>query len=185
MTSDTPSVEEAIRTRRSVRAFADRPIERGVLDRVLELAAQAPSANNMQPWHFVVVEDPARRRDLAALTTGQEWIADAPAIVACCSQRYVDRWSWLGDKMYLVDAAIAVDHLTLVARAEGLGTCWVGAFDARGHTEMKRLLALPDGLDVLVLAPIGYPAEGEEAFAPSRRRKPLGAVVSRETYGGE
>jgi len=178
------SLEQTIRTRRSVRSFDTRPIEPEKLNRVLELATRAPSANNVQPWQFIVVEDEARRRDLARLTTGQMWVAEAPTIVVCCGQRYLDRWSWLAEKMYLVDTTIAIDHLTLAARAEGLGTCWVGAFDDRGHAGMKKLLGIPDGLDIVALAPIGYPADGDQAFQDTARRKPMEATVSRERYEG-
>lgn len=181
---EQPSVEQTIRTRRSVRSFADRAIEPEKLTRVLELATRAPSANNVQPWQFIVVEDEARRTDLARLTIGQMWIAKAPTIVVCCGQRYLDRWSWLAEKMYLVDTTIAIDHLTLAARAEGLGTCWVGAFDDRGHAGMKKLLGIPDGLDIVALAPIGYPADGDQAFQDTARRKPMEATVSRERYEG-
>ncbi len=178
------SLEQIIRTRRSVRSFDSRAIEPEKLNRVLELATHAPSANNVQPWQFIAVEDETRRKDLARLTTGQLWIAEAPTIVVCCGQRYLDRWSWLAEKMYLVDTAIAIDHLTLAARAEGLGTCWVGAFDDRGHAGMKKLLGIPDGLDIVALMPIGYPTDGDQAFQDTARRKPVEATVSRERYEG-
>jgi nitroreductase len=182
---EQPSVEQIIRTRRSVRSFAAGAVEPEKLSRVLELATRAPSANNVQPWHFVVVEDESRRRDLARLTTGQMWIAEAPVIVACCGQRYLDRWSWLAEKMYLVDTTIAIDHLTLAARAEGLGTCWVGAFDDQGHAGMKKLLGIPDGLDIVALIPMGYPADCDRAFQDTTRRKPVEAAISQERYEGD
>jgi len=76
--------------------------------------------------------------------------------------------------MYLVDCAIAIDHLTLATRNEGLGTCWIGAFD---HDGVKRVVKVPAGYDVIMLVPIGYPASAK-AFRDSASRHSLQTIVS-------
>ena len=77
----------------------------------------------------------------------------------------------------LVDVAIAVDHLTLAARAEGLGTCWIGLFDNDG---IKKLLSIPEDVQVVALTPIGYP---DQEFREPGPRKPLSEIVYQERFG--
>ena len=177
------TLEEVIRTRRSVRSFDSRPIEPEKLDRVLELATKAPSAGNKQPWRFIVVQDEAHRKEIARLALDQMWIAQAPAVIVCCGEPYWDRWSRLTDRIHLVDTAIVIDHLTLAARAEGLGTCWVGAISEEDHAAMKALLGVPDGFDIVMVVPIGYPAEGDEAFQETSSRRPVAETVFGEQFG--
>jgi nitroreductase len=163
-----------VKTRRSVRAYKADVIPDDVLCRVLEGARMAPSANNLQPWHFIVVRDAGVRRQLAALAADQSFVGEAPVVIACCGKRYTDRYSWIRDNMYLVDCTIAIDHLTLAARNEGLGTCWIGAFD---HEGVKRLVKAAAGYDVIMLMPIGYPAS-PNAFRETRSRHSLQSIVS-------
>jgi nitroreductase len=153
------NVLEAIATRRSVRAYASKPIPPEVMARMRQALRQAPSACNLQPWHFILVEDESLRQQVAAAAKGQMWLAPAPVIVVACG---------LPDKAYKhmggygnsvdVDLAIAVDHLTLAAVAEGLGTCWIGAFD---EGKVKAILGIPAEVKVVVMTPLGYPASGD------------------------
>ena len=165
---------EVIRTRRSVRSFKPDPVPDEVLAQVLDAARLAPSACNKQPWHFIVVRDPAKRRGLAQAAAGQAFVGEAPVVLLCCGQRYRDRYCWIGTDMYLVDCAIAIDHLTLAARNEGLGTCWVGAFD---HGEVRRVVKVADDYDVIMLVPLGYPAAAG-AFHETNGRHALKQVMS-------
>jgi len=163
-----------VKTRRSVRSYRPDPIPDDVLRRVLDAARVAPSANNVQPWHFIVVRDAGKRKELASLAAGQSFVGEASVVIVCCGKRYMDRYSWLGDSMYLVDCTIAIDHLTLAARNEDLGTCWIGAFD---HEGVKRAVQVPTGYDVIMLMPVGYLAS-PGAFRETSSRRPLEAVVS-------
>jgi len=171
---------EVIQTRRSIRSYSDRPVDDAVVGRVLEAARIAPSAANTQPWHFIVIKDAGRRRKLAELAAGQTFIAQAPVVIAACGLAYHDRYSWIADHMFLVDVAIAFDHLTLAARAEGLGTCWIGAFD---HDGVHKLLSVPSTHRVVMLTPLGYPG-GKDAFSDKCKRRKLSEIVSYETFGG-
>lgn len=165
---------EVLKTRRSVRAYKPDPIPDEVLRRILDYTRLAPSANNVQPWHFVVIRDAVKRKEIAKLAAGQSFVGEAPIIIACCGKRYTDRYSWINDNMYLVDCTIAIDHLTLAARNEGLGTCWIGAFD---HEGIKRAVDIPAGYDVIMLIPVGYPAS-EGAFRETGSRHLLEKIVS-------
>jgi nitroreductase len=171
---DAMEFSEVVGTRRSVRAYKPDPVPDEVLRRVLDGARMAPSANNLQPWHFIVVRDQTTRRNLADLAAGQTFVGQAPVIIVCCGKRYTDRYSWLRENMYLVDCTIAIDHLTLAARNERLGTCWIGAFD---HERVKEAAKVPDGYDVIMLMPVGYPAS-PGAFRGTTSRRALEEIVS-------
>jgi len=175
---------EVAQTRRSVRAFKPDPIPDEVFERVVEAARGAPSANNVQPWRLLAVKDESTRREIARLCFEQDFIAQAPVVCVICAERYVDSYSWLAERMYLVDTAIFIDHLALAARAEGLGTCWIGAFDDERHAGLRRLLAVPDTRDVVMVMPMGYPLL-DDAFRPTRARKPLHAILSFETFADD
>lgn len=169
-------VLEAVRARRSVRMYKPTPVPEDALARVLEAVRLAPSAKDLQPWKFILVRDPELKAKVAAACVNQTFMAGAPVIVAACGLpeqaygrmgRYMNSWP--------VDVAIAFEHLVLQARAEGLGTCWIGAFY---EEEVKALLGVPAGAKVLALTPLGYPAESPAA----RPRKPLSEIVSEERF---
>jgi len=169
-------VLEAIRTRRSVRKYKPTSIPDDVLGRVLEAVSLAPSAKNFQPWKFILIRDPELKAKVATACVNQAFMAQAPLIVAACGLpeksypgmgRYMNSWP--------IDVAIAFEHLILQAQAEGLGTCWIGAFY---EEEVKALLGVPAAVRVLGLTPLGYPAENPAA----RPRKPLTEIISEEKY---
>ncbi len=148
-------VFEAIRTRKSVRAWQARPVEPEKMRRVLEAARLAPSARNVQEWRFVVVTDREKRERLAQEASSERFMAGAPVIIAACAQTD-GRVMRCGQRAYPIDVAIALDHLTLAAVAEGLGTCWIGAFDP---AEVRKVLDIPDAVEVVALLPLGYPVD--------------------------
>jgi len=160
---------DVIRQRRSVRAYRNDPIDEEKLARVLEAARLAPSAANRQPWRLLVIRHAGLRAKLLEAYS-QQWFADAPVIVCACA-RPDEAWQRSDGKNYGdVDVTIAMDHLILAAAAEGLGTCWIGAFKP---DRLREVLALPEGLEPVALTPLGYPAESPEA----RPRKPLEETV--------
>ncbi len=176
-------VMEAIAIRRSVRAYSDKPIPAEVMERMRRALRSAPSACNFQPWHFVLVTDGELRGQVAQAANGQDWMAPAPVTVVACGLPGQAYKKMGGDGNSTdVDVAIAVDHLTLAAAAEGLGTCWIGAFD---EAEVKRLLQVPDAVKVVALTPLGYPAS-PEANRPldEGRRKGDDEIFSTDRYGG-
>jgi len=169
---------EVLRTRRSVRSYRPDPVPQDALDRVLEVARISPSGSNRQPWRFILVADPGLRGELAVACGDQEFVGEAPiAVVACGHDIKYNRGGYMGDKSFLVDISIAFTHLILAARAEGLGTCWIGSFD---NDRIKGLLSIPEDQDVVAVSPLGYP-DGEW-FRETDRRKPLSEIVSLNRY---
>ena len=167
-------VLEAIRTRRSIRTYLPREIEQQKLDQVLDAARLAPSGANRQAWKFVVVRDPAIRSQLAGITRGQDFIAEAPVVIAAVATDPTAT-TGSGEPAHRIDIAIAVDHITLAAHALGLGTCWIGAFDQRGA---ERVLGVPRSAEVVVLLTLGY-ASKEGVF---RGRKSIEEIVTYDRY---
>ncbi|OQX53982.1 MAG: nitroreductase [Candidatus Aminicenantes bacterium 4484_214] len=169
-------VLEAIRKRRSIRKYKGDPLPEDTFHRILEAGRLAPSGKNFQPWKFIVVRDERIKRQLAEASARQYFIAEAPIIIVACGfpeqsyarlGRYMSSWA--------VDVAIALQQMMLQATAEGVGTCWIGAFEEQ---EVKKILQVPEEVRVLGLTPLGYPAEDP----PARPRKPLEQIISYDRY---
>ncbi len=164
---------KAIQGRRSTRSFLDRPVEEEKLRDVLEAGRLAPSARNMQDWRFIVVRDEATRQQLAEAARNQEFVGQAPVVIAACGTS--DLVMTCGQFAYALDVAIAVDHMTLAAFSLGLGTCRIGAFY---EGKVKKILGVPEEVRVVALLPLGYPA-GPVRATP---RKSLEEVVAYERW---
>lgn len=157
-------VMTAIKTRRSIRAYTDKEIEEEKLNLVLEAGRLAPSASNRQEWRFIVVKDAQTRLKLATASRNQAFVGEAPVVIVVHSSD-VSHIMSCGQASYPIDLAIAVDHMTLKAVEEGLGTCWIGAFY---EDEVKKILSIPEGNRIVALLPIGYPAATP---SPTPRKK--------------
>jgi nitroreductase len=164
------------RARRSVRKFSSKPVEREKLERCLEAARLAPSADNVQPCRFVVFNDPARRAALVETVCGgvfapSRWVTKAPVIVCLLIKEnlLVNRLggSAAGTQFQLLDAGIAGEHFALAATEQGLGTCWVGWFDTRAC--VRHLGLRGSGYRAVALFAVGYPAPDIEPREPRRR----------------
>jgi len=148
-------VQEAIKNRRSVRAYKSEPIPEEKLNKVLEAARLAPSAHNAQEWKFVVVKDAKKREEMVGAAANQSFVGEAPVIIVAVALN-PERIMSCGVPAYAVDLAIAIDHMTLQAVEEGLGTCWIGAFS---QEKVKQVLGIPTKLKVVALLPLGFPAD--------------------------
>ncbi|MCX9013616.1 MAG: nitroreductase family protein [Candidatus Methanoperedens sp.] len=169
-------VIEAIQKRRSVRAYEPREVEEDKLLRVLEAGRLSPSASNRQERRFVVVKDAQTRKLLSVAAKNQKFIAEAPVVIAACAAVDTDYVMMCGQLAYPIDTAIAVDHMTLQAVGEGLGTCWIGAFD---EDRVKKILCIPEGVRVVSLLALGYPAD----VSRPKSRKSLDEIVMWEKWG--
>lgn len=159
-------VYEAIHTRRSVRKYRPDSIPQEVLGRVLDAARIAPSGSNRQPTRLIVVTDDEIKTKLIPICHDQAFVATAPVVIVACGRDInYNRGEWMGRCAMIVDVAIAVDHLTLAARAEGLGTCWIGSFS---NAALKQFFELPEDVDVVALTPLGYP-DGDPFTGPEGR----------------
>ena len=168
-------VMDAIKTRKSVRAYLDRPVEDEKLNAVLEAARLAPSASNRQEWRFVIVRESATRKKLAEVAWGQSFVGEAPVLIVACAETdgHVMR---CGQLCYPIDVAIALDHMSLAAVELGLGSCWIGLFDEK---KVKELLHIPDEIRVVELMPLGYPSD---PAAINKKRLPLDRIVKYERW---
>lgn len=169
---------DVVRTRRSVRSFKKNPIPEEVLSRILEAARVAPSGSNRQPWKFILVRDNSLKQKLVPICDNQRFVANAPLIVVACGRELsFNRGGYMGKMSMLIDVSIAFTHLILAARAEGLGTCWIGAFK---NEEIKKLLGVPKGYEVVAATPLGYPSE--DVFTEPAGRKNLDEIVSENHF---
>ena len=165
---------ELIRNRYSVRAYKADPVEEEKLQQILEAARLAPTAANRQPFSIIVVHTAGREAELNKIYQ-REWFVQAPLLICAVG---VPRNAWVrGDnRRYLdVDVAIVMDHLILAAANQGLGTCWVAAFDAKAA---RQILQLPDEVEPLIFTPLGYPADQPE----EKERKPINELVRYEHW---
>jgi len=167
-------VMDAIKQRESVRSYKNMPVEDKKLKLLLEAALLAPSASNRQEWRFVVVTDKKTRRKLMEAAANQDFVAEAPVVIAACAQTD-NHIMMCGQPCYPIDIAIAVDHITLKAVEEGLGTCWIGAFDEKA---VKSVLRIPPEIRVVALLTVGYP----QTLHSKKSRKKLDEIVRYECW---
>jgi nitroreductase len=171
-------VFEAIQKRRSVRSYLPDEVPEEKLGRILEAARLAPSAMGRQPWHFIVVTDPRKRKQLSRGGRFAWFLSEAPVvIVGCGNKRSSSRW-------HVIDTAIAMQNMVIAATGEGLGTCWIGSFN---QEQVKQLLSIPDEYVVISLLAVGYPGEKEDlssrALRLVKKKKRLEEIVSVEKFG--
>jgi len=160
-------VFEAIQKRRSVRSYERKDIPEANLKKLLEAARLAPSARNLQPWKLVVVTEKEVKEKLVEACMGQSFVGQCSAFIVGVGD---PRFKW-----YIVDTAIALEHIALQAVELGLGTCWIGAFN---QEKVKEILRIPANLKVVACMTLGYPAE--EPFP--KMKKPLEELISFNSY---
>lgn len=170
-------VEEAILKRRSVRSYKDRKVPRQKLEKIMDLGRMAPSANNRQDWRFVIVDEEETKKQIYEAAHRQGFVKEAPVVVAGVTTDPEDIMS-CGVPAGVVDLSIAMDHLTLKAAEEGLGTCWIGAFNQK---EAKKVLEIPEQHEIVALMTVGYPSRPLEVEEKSR--KDLEEIISYNAYG--
>lgn len=166
-------VFDAIKNRRSIRKYEETAVKKEILLKVLEGARLAQSAANRQPYGFIIVTDKETIKKLSSATY-QEWIA--PIMIAVCVN---PKESWVrkdNEEFWKVDAGLTMQNLSLIAFAEGLGTCWIAAFDEK---KAKSILGIENPLRVVAMTPLGYPAEKK---GPITNRKSIDELVHYEKW---
>jgi nitroreductase len=159
---------EALKTRRSVRAYTGEPVSREVIEDIIDCGRLAATAINIQPWEFVVVTEARMLGAIAAVAEYGGFIAQASAcvVVLCRDTKY-----------YLEDGCNASQNILVAARAHGLGTCWV-AGDKKPYAEkVRKLVGAPETHKVISLLAMGHPAE-----EPETKKRPLADVLHWEKY---
>ncbi len=169
---------EAIKRRRSIRAFRPDPVEERDLRAILEAARWAPSAGNCQPLELVVVKDPKVKEKLMDAAFGQPFVGEAPVAVVVCAniERTASRYGRRGEELYCIqDTAAATQNILLAATSLGYGSCWVGAFDER---RVARVIGTPPHVRPVAIVPIGKSAEKPERTP----KRPLEEIVHEDRY---
>ncbi len=158
------SILDLIKSRRSIRRFLPRPVEREKILACLEAARLAPSASNGQPWRFVVIDETALKERLceaafSGIYSASRFAAQAPVIIVVLARlnRLTHRLGsrFQGIPFHLIDIGIAVEHFVLQAEELGLGTCWMGWFNPR---RVRRALQVPKKYKIVAMMPVGYAA---------------------------
>jgi nitroreductase len=146
---------KAIKTRRSVRRFTNKPVEDEMIKQIIELGNLAPSAGNLQPRDFVVVKNQDTKKKLAKAALNQKFIAQAPfVIVICANMKRVTPYGNRGHELYTIqDTAAAIQNMLLAVVDFGLSSCWVGAFN---ENMVVDILGLPSYIRPVAILPIGY-----------------------------
>jgi nitroreductase len=150
---------EAILGRRSIRRYEEREVEPEKVEQLLRAAMAAPSAGNQQSWRFVVVTDRGQLDRLAAATEYSGMLKRAPLAIVVCGDTTSEKYP---EDYWVEDCSAAMENLLVAAHAIGLGACWLG-YHPRGERKARarEILGLPEGIDTLGVASIGYPAEGK------------------------
>ncbi len=154
---------KCIKTRRSIRKYKPDKIEKEIIEDIIDCARLAPTANNIQPWEFIVVDNKEIKDQLAEITDYGKFIKEAPVcIVVFCKDT----------KYYLEDGSAATQNILLAANAYGLGTCWVAGDKKPYADKIRKLLNVPEGYKLISLISMGYPAE-----KPSPPKRALNEVL--------
>jgi len=168
-------LRELVKKRYSVRAYKSDPVEDEKLARILEAARLAPTAANRQAFRIIVIRTPERKTDLQRIY-GRDWFVEAPLVLCVCA---VPSEAWVrkadGWNAAEVDATIVMSHIVLAAAEEGLGTCWIAAFDPKAAREV---LGIPPEVIPSAFTPLGYAADS----ATPKKRLPLTDIVRRDRW---
>ena len=174
------------RIRQSVRKYSDKKVPRDVLERCVEAARVAPSANNCQPWHFIVVDEPKKVREVAeetfsSVVTFNKFSinASAMAVVLAEPPNLITQigGALLKLQFQLMDVGMAVENFCLQAANEGVGTCILGWFHEK---KLKNILSIPRRKKIALCIAIGYPADDT---IREKKRKDINTILSYNQYG--
>ena len=184
------TVMDIIESRNSIRKYRTDEVPDEMLAQVLRAARLAPSWRNQQCWRFIVLRDSTLKSRIIKCTSvfNQSWLGREPVLVVACGDPALSG-SKNNQSYYLVDVAIAMEHLVLAATELGLGTCWIGGFE---ETDIKKLLHIPDNIRVVALTPLGFPEDKEglvgriaKKVVNSKDRHSIDSFVYTDTWGTE
>lgn len=172
-------VDDAISRRRSIRKYLDQPLDWELIGKVVDAGRLAPSSGNLQPWKFVAVTEPERRKNLAEACMKQMWMQTAPVHIVICSETTkLSRFYGIrGERLYSIqNCAAAAENMIIKATALGLATCWVSAFD---EEMVKRAIKMPDFVRPQIVITLGYADE----VVPEPPKYTLTDVIFLQSYG--
>lgn len=165
-------VYDCIRSRRTVRNFKPDPVPDRVLNRILRAGRWAPSSSNVQPWHFIVIKNPATIQTMGGIATQGTFLGQAPLAIAIVMEDAARPQ---------LDAGRVIQQMELVAWSEGLGTCFVGLRAEEQQVALKELLGIPSEMELITILPFGYREEGFTGRGVAR--KSLAEIAHSEKFG--
>ena len=170
-------ISEAIKKRRSVREYTSEDISEDLLREIIKAGTVAPSARNMQPWHFIIIRDNLIQKQLILDGSGREQLVKAPVVIAVC----FDNKNEYG----ALDAALAAENIMIAAAGHGVGSCVVASYYQRQdkkdqYSKLKETIKLPENIDALLLMALGY----SEEIPAERKLKPFEELIHFDRFGG-
>lgn len=173
------NIDDAITNRRSVRQYKNKKVEDNKLFDILNAGLYAPSSGNIQNTRFIVVTNDDKKKEIAKACLKQDWMIDATLIVVCSdSKKVIDYYGRKGELYSIQNTAAAIENMLLKATSLNLASCWVGAFS---DSSVKRILNIPDEIEVHAIITIGY---GNE-IVEERSLQRLENVTYFEEYGNK
>jgi len=156
---------EVIQNRTSIHQFKNTPVDKQKLSRMIKAAMMAPSWKNNTSYKFIIVDDSSQKNQLAQTVMNStdkaaDSIREAP-VTAVIVANPNESGVVAGREYYLVDSAVAMEHLILAATSEGYGTCWIGAVD---ENKVREVLSIPENYRVIAMTPIGEINENKQHY---------------------
>lgn len=153
---------ECIKTRQSIREFKEKPVEFDKITTIIEAGKSAPSAGNLQDWKFILITEESTKKKISDACEQQVWMDNAPVHIIVCSEpeKTQRMYGKRGQENYSIqNASAAVENMLLSAHAQGLGACWIGAFN---EEKLRETANIPEEIIPRAVIPIGYPAQKNE-----------------------
>lgn len=172
---------DLVKKRKSVRIYLDNPVEKEKIEQCIEAARLAPSAENVQPWSFIIIDDIKIKEEFckkvfSGIYSTMKFPGKAPVIIIALAKPDIlanKLGAFIqGTQYYLLDMGIAGEHIALQAAELGLGTCWIGWFNEK---EARKFLNVPSDYKIVYLITLGYP--GDTTASP-RKKKELKEIIS-------
>ena len=159
---------DAILKRRSIRKYTKQPIPDKIIKELLEAAVSAPSADNQQPWHFIIIDDRKIFKEIPKFHPNAKMLKDADKAILVCGDLSLEKFKGY----WILDCSAATENILIAAHAKGLGACWLGIYPREERiVGMKKLLSIPEHVVPLSLISLGFPTEkktSEDRYNSSR-----------------
>jgi nitroreductase len=149
---------DIIKTRRSIRKFEGTKVPEQLAQKVLEAGRWAPSGLNNQPWRFAVIRDVSVREELSKLTHYARILIDADILIAV----FLDNEAGYNRTKDVQAMGACIQNMLLEAHSIGLGCVWLGEI-MKSSEQIRKMLALPENLELMAVLALGYPAEKPKA----------------------
>lgn len=142
---------KCIKTRRSIRSYQDKKIDKKIIEEIIDCARFAPTGHNLQPWEFIIVTNKDNLKLLSEVCTYGKFIKNAACCIVVCGDKH--------NHHLIEDCSAATQNILLAANVYGIGSCWVAGWKRTYNKDIKNILKIPDDIDIVSVIPLGYPSE--------------------------